>query len=320
VTFGAALGEIRGHHLVGLELYRKDDSAGALVHAGHPIEEILSTVQGKIREKDAAAATALENALGEVRTAVQAKKSADDVSSAVDAATSAVEEAETAVVGDLRISDAYRGSVIAAILSTAAHEYEEAVQDGKLAELIEYQDGYGFVRIAKRLYAEIEGAVARAGAEEAEEIEEGFGRLEKALPSPAPPAKPASVEDVEKAAALVAAELKETVGAVVAAAEKPEEVVEHIEQILDHLLEEYEEGETEEAAELAAEVYLENYELIEADVIRLAKDVNAELEPILGSQLRARIRAKAPVSEIEQMVKRAKVLLAQALAALEKEK
>ena len=68
---------------------------------------------------------------------------------------------------------------------------------------------------------------------------------------------------------------------------------------------------------LSAEAYLENYEIIEAQVIELAPEVNEELEPLLGADLRAEIQAGAPQEEIESMIERARELLDEALAAIE---
>jgi phosphoglycolate phosphatase-like HAD superfamily hydrolase len=90
-----------------------------------------------------------------------------------------------------------------------------------------------------------------------------------------------------------------------------------IDQLLDEIASAYRAGRTEEAAELAAEAYLENYEAIEDAVIERAPAVNAELEPLLGAELRRRIRQGAPPKEIAAMVERARRLLDRALAAIE---
>ena len=50
--------------------------------------------------------------------------------------------------------------------------------------------------------------------------------------------------------------------------------------------------------------YLENYEVIEADVIEAAPEINEELEPLLGADLRAAIIDGAELAEIEAMVER----------------
>ena len=96
----------------------------------------------------------------------------------------------------------------------------------------------------------------------------------------------------------------------------PVAVVEEIDRLLDEILVLVEEGDREAAAELAAEAYLENYEVIEADVIDAAPEINEELEPLLGADLRAAILEDAPLAEIEAMVEQARGLLDEALVAL----
>jgi hypothetical protein len=94
------------------------------------------------------------------------------------------------------------------------------------------------------------------------------------------------------------------------------EVEAAIDELLGEVASAYRAGRTKQAAELAAEAYLENYEAIEDEVIERAPAVNADLEPLLGAGLRRRIRQGAPPREIEAMVERARRLLDRALAAL----
>jgi hypothetical protein len=308
-TLGATLWQARGHQLVALELLSAGDEAA--VHATHPIEEVLASVQGEVEEHGADSG-ALRTAFEGFQTAVT---TGGDAEAAADEARAAIEEAEAGVAED-PADPAHRGSVIAALLSTAAHEYEESIQDGQVVETVEYQDAFGFVQAGRELYEAIATQVEEASSEEAEEIEAALGELEAALAEPQPPATPASVEDVEQAAAVIGHELEETVGARPAETADPEEVFDQIDTLLGQILAEYEEGEAEEASELAADAYLENYEVVEADVIRLAPEVNEELEPLLAAELRAAMQEGVPVEELEGLVERARQLLAEAEAAV----
>jgi hypothetical protein len=317
ITFGEQLAQIRGHHLAATELYADGDTKGAATHTGHPVEELLAAVRTEVAEHDDAVADRLEPALQAPSKVVADDGTTEELASAITEATEVVEDAESAVVGDTLTTPAYRASVIAALLTTVGHEYEEAVKDGKLVLEAEYQDAYAFATFAKQQYDDIAEAVRAAGAEEADEIDEDFETLAKALPSVKPPSTFAENEDVERAATHVGAELAETVGAVLLEAVSNEDAIANIEGLLDEILETYEAGDSDEAAELAAQAYLENYELIEAGVIEHAPDVNKELEPILGSTLRQKIQDGVPLAELEALVERARELLADAGEALE---
>jgi hypothetical protein len=321
IAFGEALAQIRGHLLVALELYEAGDEEGAMVHAGHPAAEILDSVTSEIEEHEPSAATELEAALEDGFNAIGQGKPAPQVATAFEHGAHMTTVALDAVVGETADDPAYQGSVVAALLATAAHEYEEAVDPKKqsIRLLAEYQDGYGFVSEAARMYETLEDEVAEASTEEAEEIDEAFEVLAGALPAPEPPAELVEVLEVESAADLIGHELEETVGAAPVEESDPAEVVAEIEELLTEIEEAYAAGDADAAAELAAEAYLENYEVIEAGVIELAPEVNDELEPLLGADLRRQIQAGASQEEIETMIARARELLADALDALEAE-
>src|SRR3712207_4234793 len=78
ISFGESLAQIRGHHRIALELYEGGDVAGAAVHAGHPIDEILTSVRSELEEHDGPAQELADSLLA-VRDAVASKTDAGDV-------------------------------------------------------------------------------------------------------------------------------------------------------------------------------------------------------------------------------------------------
>ncbi|HJR45643.1 MAG TPA: hypothetical protein VJ927_08570 [Actinomycetota bacterium] len=316
VELATSLAQARGHAAVALELVEADDIEGATLHGGHPLAEVLEPLQGELEEHGADVA-ALEEAFTGLAEAV-ASGDAAAVGEAVGLVDSSTVDAATAVSEGASEDPAFDGSVIASLLGDVAHEYGEAVAgDGSIGLLEEYQDAYGFVNEAQTLYDEVRTAVEEASAEEAEEIEEAFSVLTDAFPAASAPDDPAAAEEVEEATALIGHELEETVGALPLEDSDPEEVVAEINTLLDEIEALYADGDTEEAAELAAEAYLENYEVIEAGVIQAAPEVNEELEPLLGAELRKQMQEGASPEEISTMIERARVLLDEALAAVE---
>ena len=155
IEVGGLLAQIRGHHRAAVERYEARDRAAALKHAQHPAREVLSAVQPELEKHAPGASAALTRSLQRVAAAVNAGQPATKVEETVDAAAKATLTAERQVVGETADSEAYRGSVIASIVSTAAHEYEEALAGDRVARLDEYQDGFGFVREAAAMYRSI---------------------------------------------------------------------------------------------------------------------------------------------------------------------
>jgi hypothetical protein len=317
ISFGAALAQIRGHHLISLELYKAGDDKGAAVHAVHPIAEILDSVSGELEGRAPEVAAELAERLDAGTKAIAEERAPTKLAAIYEDVAAITQRAEEAVVGQEAFQPSFKGSVISALLATAGQEYEEAVGRKGIRLVVEYQDGYAFVQEGRRLYNAIADEVRAAAAEEAEEIEEAFASLGKAFPSARSPRRPVAALDVTSATELIGHELEETVEATPVIESDPEAIVAEIEELLDEIVESYEDGNAAAAAELSAEAYLEKYEVIEAEVIELAPEVNAELEPLLGAELRRQINADAPVADIKEMVARAKRLLHEALASVE---
>lgn len=316
VTFGSLVAQMRGHHRAAVERHAEGDRAAARKHAGHPAKEVLDSIRPELAEPSPELVRSLTRTLAAVPVAVRTG-SESDLTTAVRAAADETRAAEEAVVGEAAGTDAYKGSVIADLTAVAADEYEEALSGNRVARDDEFQDGYGFIQEAQDLYRAIEPKVKAESAKEAEEITEAFEKLEAAMPSGNAPADPAPLEEVEEAAKVVGAELEETVGATPAQESDPKAVRAEIERLLDEIASAYDPANPDASAELAAEAYIQNYETIEAGVIDAAPDVNAALEPLLGAELRKRIREGAPTEEIQAMVNRAKRLLARAVKELE---
>lgn len=317
VRIGNLLAQARGHHRAALERYEGGDRKAAVKHARHPAKEVLDSIRPKLAEQDPEDLAALVRALGRVPTSVAVGAPAARFEANLAAAAAATRDAEQAVVGNAAASDAYRGSVITALVAVAAREYEEALGGKRIRRLDEYQDAYGFLREASAMYGQIAPAVEKESAAEAAEIDEAFEQLEQALPSGKEPRRTVSLERVERSATLIGAELEETVGAKREGETDPREVRENIDRLLDEVEKTYSPEQTAGPAELVAEAYLENYEGFEGAVIDAAPKVNAELEPLLGAELRRRIRAGADPAVVAGIVERAKQLLAQAVRAVE---
>jgi hypothetical protein len=314
VVVGTALAEARGHHRVSLELMTTGETLGSLSHATHPVAEIIESIRSDLDQAGAATAD-FEASLHSVMTASQNKDQAA-LASAVGTAAAKATAAEAAVAGGAVSSPAYRGSVVVSLITTVAAEYSEAVSDGQIGMLLEYQDAYAFTREAADIYALIAREVEASDPDEAAAIDDAFTALATALPSAQPPPAIAPVEEVKEAAGIIANSLVTTVDALPVAAVDPHHEREEIEELLDRALDNMRQGNRPAAAELVAEAYLEHYETIEAQVIDAAPDINAELEPLLGAELRRQINEDEPVAVIEATVATAKGLLDQAIDAL----
>jgi predicted secreted protein with PEFG-CTERM motif len=213
---------------------------------------------------------------------------------AIDDAKGVVEIARSTVVGDYlsNLVDT-KLILIKVLLETSIAEYGEAVSDGVIGEMAEFQDGSAFVWKSQQIFAEIESDI---GTHEAEEIKVFYEDLWNAYDARASPLQ------VETLAGGIIHEIDEVLG-VEDEGNDLLEYVETIEELLDQTKQEYAKGDTDLALSLATKAYLDNYEFLEAPLIELGqRELMEEVEVMLREELRGMIRNGEPVSEVNAQI------------------
>lgn len=313
-----ALAQMQAHLQASLANWEAGDYEMASIHAGHPVEELWELVADELEEQDAAAPLkealeAYEALAGEAGDAAQAK-------GAYEKALTAAQQAIEALVGTEVLEEpAFRAAVVAELLEGVEEEYGEAIEEGRIIELEEYQDAWGFLQVAQSLYEPIADEVKAAEDEAAEEIEEEFEVLTEALPAIHPPTTPIPPEEIKEATGEIIAELGKTIGLAEAEALEPPALVAEIREMMAKALEEYAEGETEEAFEFAANAYLEGFEHIEGDLIQRGHRELVEDLELKFKDLRDGVRAGKPQSELQALVEEIEQGLDEALNILTSE-
>src|SRR3954451_429145 len=178
---------IRGHLLVGDELVRERRWAEALPHFLHPSEEIYGKIRDDLKTYGVAPFLSALKALAQT---VKAKNEA-----AYRTAFTAMEErlapADKGVRGKEPNWPSFAVDTVLEMLRTATNEYEEAIEKGRIAKPVEYQDSRGFVWAAEKLLASVADELARKDADAVKAAQWGFAELKKAWPTPVPPKTPA---------------------------------------------------------------------------------------------------------------------------------
>jgi hypothetical protein len=315
VSIGSQLAQVRGHLGVGLELLRAGDPAYANVHGAHPVVELLEVLTDGVSTAGGDVA-ALSTAIEAAADAFQHHASdAETVEAAVEAAAEATVVATDEVAGDSAALPSYTGSVIADLLAIMGAEYGASTADGEFVNIPEYQDAYGFLQEAKAMYATIQESVAERSALDARLIEEAFASLDVAMPGPVPQDVSVSPDEVAALASDIGRGLRLGIGAYVVRVIDPAEQVAAIETLLDEVVVASAAGDRDLAAERALTAYLSHYELIEGKILEAAPDLNARLEPLLSSDLRAAI-LDGTHDQVERLVAEARELLPMALEAI----
>jgi molybdenum-dependent DNA-binding transcriptional regulator ModE len=308
VQFVANIEFIKGHLEQSVTNKQANNTELAKAHSGHPIAEHYSLIEEEVEEHDQELNTELKGALtallGQVNTLdfQQFQNRVTEINGMLD------EAKESAISATERNDPKFNAVVMTTVLEVAEHEYEWAVENGAIKEMIEYQDATGFVSRAKATYdSSVKAAVP---AHEDEEIVESFELVETRI------AAKADVSEVETAIGVIVHELDEVFGLGSSETGKLDGwgYIDEIKELLDHTLVEYEEGEFQAARALAVEAYLENYEFIETDIEADDPELMEKIEINLREELTQMIDDRRPAAEVKAHIETIKTDLETARA------
>jgi DNA uptake protein ComE-like DNA-binding protein len=197
VDYLVKLGLMKGHMMVAKELITLGKIDQAEPHIGHPVEEIYADVEEQLNERKVKEFKSPLIALHD-----QIKAGGKDKAKLVkdfETSMKAIDDAITGLPEAQRRSPKFLLQVINGLLDSANSEYTAAIADGKVKEIVEYQDSRGFIIYAGELYKTISAQLTKDNAAAAGTIGKSMTDLAKAWPAPIPPAAPVlTPEDVTK--------------------------------------------------------------------------------------------------------------------------
>ncbi|HYI44517.1 MAG TPA: hypothetical protein VE174_03525 [Actinomycetota bacterium] len=313
IAFGRSIAEIPGHYRVSLELYLTGDLPGALLHAGHPLMEVLPDIYEDLLEHGLGAEMA--RSLGRAASVLRERSAPADVNAAFEAATRLGQDSITACVGAAAASPAYQASVLAALARAALVKYSRAVDGSRVTLLPEYQDAYGFLRQLDRM---AEGLVAQAESG-AEFVTAASRELAGMVPGPHAPEVPSPVAEVAGVVDRLRADLASAGGAILRETPTAREALNRIEFRLALLADVLRHGEVGRAEKLVARIYAEDYADLQVPLVAAAPQIHEELAPLLGRELRVQINREAPLEAVATTVRRVIELLEKAILAIGEE-
>ncbi len=184
VDYMSALALMKGHLIVAKELLDLGKPDQAEPHIGHPVEELYGDVENQLSERNVAE---FKTTLNQLHDLVKSAPDAPQVTADYQASMEAIDGAIEALSETQRQSPQFVLKVINRLLETAQEEYEAAIIDGKVVELLEYQDSRGFVIYAETLYQNISEQMSQKNPEAHQGLESTLNELKKAWPSVNPP-------------------------------------------------------------------------------------------------------------------------------------
>ena len=196
VDYLVKLGLMKGHLLVAKELLDLQKLDQAEPHIGHPVEEIYADVEDQLKERGVAE---FKTTLTKLQDLVKAGKVTPQIATEFTTSMAAIDKAIAKLpAADLQ-DPKFILPVINGLLDTANSEYGAAIADGKVKEIVEYQDSRGFVTYANNLYGQISATMTKSYAKNHQEIAQAFDKLKPIWPTAIAPASAvASPDEVTK--------------------------------------------------------------------------------------------------------------------------
>ena len=308
VEFVSNIEQIRGHLDQALINKESGNNTLAQTHTLHPIEEVYSSIEDLLANQDSTLnqtlSAALQNLSSSVTSAIL-----QDFESQIDYVNMVLNNSVQTLVpsSEFDSNPAFNASVVGRLLHVAAHEYEEAVANGTVKEVVEYQDAQAFIHRAESILSSSASSTNQSMTQQVEEINESFSNLIGAVNNKDGP------ETVEITINGIIHELAEITGlsesqligedATGGAEEQdPIAIINNIKSLLTQLLAAYRSQDYRGAESIAIEAYLENYEYIEAPIAQHDPQLMEQTELMLREDLRQMITDRVPIEQIEQHI------------------
>ena len=172
LEFAGTLEETLGHFWA-LEMnLDENNSELALIHATHPIAELFDTMSIHLEDNPEFKAK-LEQTLFELKDKASTKVTRSSAQSAIEDAKEIIQEARDIVIGDELSNDpSFKAQLINGLLETSKVEYMEAIEDGDIVEMAEFQDGSAFIWRSQQIFEEVRNDIETSG-----DVDDTYGEI-----------------------------------------------------------------------------------------------------------------------------------------------
>ena len=310
VDFISNIEQIRGHLEQAISNKQAGNNILVLAHTLHPIEEIYSSIEGQLSNANSTLNQTLSSNLNQLSqmasnsTVGRFNTQAQIVNGLLNQTIEKVIPTETRNNNNT----AFNLMVIADLLSIAGSEYKEAVENGTIKELVEYQDAQGFVSRARSVFEQSSSLLSSSLkpqelSDKIQKIKESFYDLNNAIQNKSnPEVVNTSIRAIIDETSGTIGISKEVLGAGSQAGVEPIKVIAEIRNILNQTIQEYRQQNYNEAKTLAISAYLDNFEYIENLLGEKDKSLMQNIEVMLREQLRQMIQNKVSSEELQQHI------------------
>jgi hypothetical protein len=306
VEFVSNIEQIRGHLDQALINKESENNTLAEAHTLHPIEEVYSSIEDQLANQNSTLNQTLSAALQNLPSSAT-NATLQEFESQIDYVNTLLNDSMQAVVPSAEFSNnpAFNASVVGRLMHVAGHEYEEAVENGTVKAIVEYQDAQAFIYRAHLVFNSSASNINQSMAHEVEEVNEFFSNLNGAVNNKEDPATVETTINgiIHELAEITGLSESQLIGEEVSAEEQdPIAIINNIKSMLTQLIAEYGSQDYQGAESIAIEAYLENYEFIEAPIAQRDQQLMEQTEVMLREELRQMIMDRVPIEQVEQHI------------------
>lgn len=295
------LDKMRGHLLVSLSLWEKGNYDLAQAHSNQPIQELLSVIRGDL--KRICLADQLTTMLASYSTFTTKAGGKPTVEKAYQDILTTLDQSSSKLIPATSQKDAtFNFRVIAGMLDAAQTEYTEAIANGKVVKVPEYQNGMGFTLVALARYQGIQAVVKEKYADLDTTLTSYWKTLRDAYQDVNPPDKPVDPVSLSKAAAGIKAAASKALNVALETPLTPLEYLSNARSGLNDAIDLYANGNADAAYETAASAYLDQYEHTETLLATKDKNLMSAIEAQM-KDIRDAIKANKPLDEVKALLK-----------------
>ena len=308
IDFVSNLDQIRAHLNAAMMNKQAGNNTLAQAHTLHPIAEIYSSIEPQIANANMTLNQTLVSNLNELSQRVNSSTT-DEFNTQAQKINALVNQTVEQVVPVKTANNVTFGlAVVADLLSIASAEYGEAVENGTIKEIVEYQDGQAFVSKAQDLMVQTSTGLPQEKTPEIQETNKLFSDLNTAIQNKS------SQEVVDTSIRTIIHEISEITGiseenlgrggeeGTNSAAAEPREMISKMRTLLNQTIQAYKHQNYAEAEALATSAYLDNYEFTEAPLAEKDNILMENTEVMLREQLRELIQNRVSIEELQQHI------------------
>ena len=299
IDFVSNIEQIRGHLNAAVMNKEAGNNSLAKAHTLHPIAEIYSTIEPSISNINSTLNNTLATDLDQFSQMVNTSSLDEFDKQSMRINGTLNQTIQQIIPRDAIDNSSFNLGVVSDLLSIAETEYGEAVENGAIKEIVEYQDGQAFVSRAQNVFTQASSTLPPEMNPNVEETGQFFSALDTAIQNKSNP------EVIDRTVGSIIHEIseitginEESLGGQETDAESGE-IISEIRSLLNQTIDAYRQQNYEGAEALATTAYLDNFEFIEAPLAEKDETLMQNIEVLLREQLRQLIQEHVPVEELQ---------------------